>query len=415
MNRPLRGSLVMPGDKSIGHRALLMGALCDGPVRITGLGDGDDNRHTAAALTQLGVTIEHHEDHVLVHGVGLRGLRAPREAIDCGNSGTTMRLLLGVLAGQPFEATLVGDASLSKRPMKRVLDPLSRMGLELLSAREGTYAPVTVRGKSRLKALSYRSPVASAQVKSALMLAGLYADGPTEVTEPAQSRDHTERMLAYLGRPPKARALHVPGDLSSAAFMLAAALLVPGSEVTISDVGVNPSRMGFVDVLSAMGAKLSVGEIIERNGEAQADLSLRYGALRGISIGGELSLRSIDELPLIATLAARAHGTTHIRDAAELRVKESDRIARTTAMLRSFGIAVREHDDGLSVEGRPDEPLVAGQVDARGDHRIAMCGCLLAMIAPPGTELVGAEAIATSFPSFTACLQSLGAKLPFEV
>ena len=402
------GTLRVPGDKSIGHRSLMIGALCNGAVDVTGLGTGEDNLATQRILRQLGVRIDRDGTSATVYGVGLDGLRTPDGPLDCGNSGTTMRLLLGIMAGQPHEVTFVGDHSLSKRPMRRVLEPLGRMGLEVLDARDGTYPPLTVRGRRPLRGMHYDSPIASAQVKSAVMLAGLFADGATTVSEPATSRDHTERMLAWLGTPPEARPLHVPGDLSSAAFMLGAALLVPGSEVTVEGVGTNPTRTGFLDVLSAMGADVARSNVGEANGEPFADLTARFGSLRGVEIGGELAVRAIDELPLVATLASRATGPTVIRDAAELRVKESDRIARTAAMLTSFGVRVDEHPDGMTIHGDPSRPLQAGHVDARGDHRIAMCGTLLARVAPEGTRIEGAESITSSFPTFHECLERLG-------
>jgi len=413
----LRGRVRVPGDKSIGHRSLLIGALCDGPVHVTGLSGGEDNRSSAAVLGELGVRIERDPadpsdaTRAVVHGVGLEGLRAPTRPLDCGNSGTTMRLVLGILTGQPFEATLVGDHSLSRRPMRRVLEPLARMGLEVVRARDGNLAPLTVRGRRPTTAITYASPIASAQVKSAILLAGLWAapGEETRVTEPETSRDHTERMLRWLGRPPRAKAIHVPGDLSSAAFMLGAGLLVPDSDVVIEDVGVNPTRTGFLDVLAAMGAAVERGAEASRNEEPSADLRVRHAALRACDIGGALAVRAIDELPLIATLAARAAGTTRIRDAAELRVKESDRIAKTAAMLRSFGVPVDEHPDGMDIHGDPERALTAGQVDADGDHRIAMCASLLALIAPAGTIVLGAETIATSFPTFHDTLRALGA------
>jgi len=410
---PLAGRVRVPGDKSVGHRSLLIGALCDGAVEVTGLSDGEDNRSSAKILGQMGVRIERHGGgRATVHGVGLDGLEAPEGPLDCGNSGTTMRLTLGILAGQPFEATLVGDHSLSRRPMRRVLEPLKRMGLEVLAARDGNFPPLTVRGRRPLTAIAYASPIASAQIKSAVLLAGLWADGETTVSEPEVSRDHTERMLAYLkeGGRLRARPIHVPGDLSSAAFLLGAGLLVPGSEVVVEDVGVNPTRTGFLDALAAMGVEVSRGEARERNGEPAADLGVRFGTLRGTRIAGELTVRAIDELPLLATLASRAEGLTEIRDAHELRVKESDRIAQTAAMLRSFGVPVDEHEDGMTVHGDPDRPLSAGRIDADGDHRIAMCASLLAMIAPAGSEILGAETIATSFPTFHEALGALGAR-----
>jgi len=433
---PLTGRVRVPGDKSIGHRSLLIGALCDGVVDVTGLSGGEDNRSSAAVLAELGVIIERDSSdtrkggfasaasptHCIVHGVGLDGLKPPTRPLDCGNSGTTMRLVLGILTGQPFEATLVGDHSLSRRPMKRVLAPLQKMGLSIVSAKDGGYAPITVRGARPTTAITYASPIASAQVKSAIMLAGLWADGTTVVTEPETSRDHTERMLAWLregsaspsstglGRPPRAKAIHVPGDLSSAAFMLAAGLLVPGSHVVVEDVGVNPTRTGFLEALDAMGITVGRGATVERNNEPAADLEVRHGSYRGCTIGGALAVRAIDELPLLATLAARADGTTVIRDAAELRVKESDRIAQTAAMLRSFGVPVDEHADGMTIHGDPERALTAGKIDADGDHRIAMCASLMALIAPAGTVIHGTDTIATSFPTFHDALRSLGAR-----
>ncbi len=451
---PLSGTCRVPGDKSLSHRALLLGALTDGatqgPVRVTGLGSGGDNRSTARILRRVGVRVERETpegdgdapgDAVLVYGVGLDGLRAPSpagEPLDCGNSGTTMRLLLGVLAGQPFEATLVGDASLSRRPMGRVLDPLAAMGMEILSAASSRglqHAPLTVRGHRPLRGLDYRSPVASAQVKSALLLAGLWAETPTTVREPGPSRDHTERMLTYLGcpvetgpdgdasrgrwarlQPPPAdrraldvRPLDVPGDLSSAAFLLAAAALVPGSRVTVEGVGTNPTRTGVLDALEAMGVEVQRARERVVAGEPRADLTVSHAALGPFEIAGALSVRAIDELPLLATIAARADGVSRIRDAAELRVKESDRVAKTAALLRSFGVPVDEHPDGLTIYGDPARPLRPGDVDADGDHRVAMCASILGLLAPPGTRIAGAGAIATSFPTFFETLEGLGA------
>ncbi len=410
-HQPLIGRVRVPGDKSVGHRSLLIGALCDGPVAVTGLSDGEDNRSSAKILENLGVRIERHgEGRATVHGVGLDGLKAPNAPLDCGNSGTTMRLTLGILAGQPFEVTLIGDHSLSRRPMRRVLEPLSRMGLEVVSARDGNFPPLTVRGRRPLTAIHYDSPVASAQIKSAILLAGLWANGTTTVSEPEVSRDHTERMLAYLreGNRLAARPIHVPGDLSSAAFLLGAALIVPGSEVVVEDVGVNPTRTGFLDALEFMGVAVHRGAPVERNGEPAADLGVKHQPLRHIHIAGELAVRAIDELPMLATLASFADGVTTIRDAKELRVKESDRIAQTARMLRSFGVDVVEHEDGMDIHGKPGRTLKAGEIDADGDHRIAMCASLLGLIAP-STKVAGADTIATSFPTFHAALRSLGA------
>ncbi len=411
---PLSGTVSVPGDKSIGHRSLLIGALADGAVPVTGLSHGEDNLATARILGQLGVEIVRDPadaSRATVHGVGLRGFRAPTEPLDCGNSGTTMRLMLGLLTGQPFEATLVGDASLSRRPMRRVLAPLSQMGLEVLEARDGNLPPLRVRGTATVRPLSYASPVASAQVKSAIMLAGLYAEGETTVTEPEQSRDHTERMLAWLGRPPAARPLHVPGDLSSAAFVLGAALLVPGSDVTVAGVGVNPTRTGFLEAVAAMGAELHTSSELSSNHEPRADLRAVAGPLRPIRIDGALAVKAIDELPLLAIIASRAAGVTSIRDAAELRVKESDRIAKTAELLEAFGVPCEVHADGLDIHGDPDRVLKAGHIDADGDHRIAMCATLLSLLAPPGSVITGVEAIATSFPTFYDVMGAIGASV----
>jgi len=402
----LRGTIRVPGDKSISHRALILGALCEGVVDVTGLGTGEDITATERVLGQLGVPIMREGNAARIYGVGLDGLMAPSEPLDCGNSGTTMRLMLGVLAGQPFEVTLVGDESLSQRPMNRVLTPLKQMGLEVLEAKKGK-APIRVRGTRDLKGLNYKSPIASAQVKSAVMLAGLRASGETSVEEPGRSRDHTERMLAYLGCPLSSRPIHVPGDLSSAAFLLAGALMEPGSQITVEGVGINPTRTGFLDVIKAMGGKISRGRKDVVNGEPWADLKARYQDLHGTRIDGDLALRAIDELPLIATLAARAQGPTRIRDAAELRVKESDRITRTAEMLQSFGVPVEEHPDGLTIHGDPYRPLESGQVDARGDHRIAMCGVLLARHAGSEARIIGTESVASSFPEFHETLAEL--------
>ena len=362
----------------------MIGALCDGIVEISGLGTGHDNRATERILGQLGVAIERSGTNARVHGVGLGGLQAPELPLDCGNSGTTMRLMLGILAGQPFESVLVGDESLSKRPMGRVLNPLAQMGLEVLETGPQERAPLRVRGSRPLDSMTYESPIASAQVKSAVLLAGLFASGETRVVEPGQSRDHTERMLAYLGRGLEAKPIDVPGDLSSAAFLLGAALLVPGSEISIEGVGTNPTRTGFLDVLDAMGAPVERRGAHTANGEPRADLLMAHQPLQAARIGGDLALRSLDELPLVASLASQAHGTTVISDAAELRVKESDRITRTCSMLQSFGVSVEERPDGMVIHGAPERSLRPGHVDARGDHRIAMCGALLSMIAKAG-------------------------------
>lgn len=434
----LRGRCTVPGDKSISHRALLFGALSDGPVAISGLGRGGDNRSTARALAELGVAIDVDAagTEARVVGAGFGGLRAAAQDLDCGNSGTTIRLMTGLLAGRPFESSLVGDASLTRRPMRRLAEPLRQMGATLDGrvepARPGDiFPPLRVRGGA-LHGISYLLPVASAQLKSALVLAGLQADGQTQVTEPGLSRDHTERMLAFLGAPiavdPATRTvtvdptgwggrLHampitVPGDLSSAAFLLVAALVVPGSEVVVEGVGLNPTRTGVLDALAAMGADLEVTVTGTAMGEPVGQVRARASALRGIDVGGALALRSIDEIPALAVAAAIATGRTVFSDLKELRVKESDRIAALARELGRAGVLVEERPDGLVVDGLAGRQPRGGTVKPEHDHRIAMAGAVLGLGAEAGEEtLVPADDIATSFPSFATTLRVLGASL----
>jgi 3-phosphoshikimate 1-carboxyvinyltransferase len=423
----LAGDVTVPGDKSIGHRAVLFAALAHGRATVRGLSGGEDNRSTVAILRALGVAIDDVGPGVVaIDGRGLDGLRAPAGDLDCGNSGTSMRLLTGVLASRPFASRLVGDQYLHVRPMRRVVDPLVQMGARIVGQpgkKAGeTYPPLVVGpvvDGGKLRGIRYASPVASAQVKSALA-----ADGPTTVVEPERSRDHTERMLAYLGAPltvdglavtldPRgwdgklaARDLLVPGDLSSAAFLLGAAAVVPHSRVIVRGVGVNPTRTGVLDALRAMGATIEVSDERIVGGEPVADLTGSGGALAGIEIGGALTVRAIDELPLLCAVAAYARGETRIRDAGELRVKESDRIAATAAMLRALGVAVEEHDDGLTVRGGAAR---GGVVESHGDHRIAMAGAICALGAAGETRVRDTRNVATSFPGFAATLALLGA------
>jgi 3-phosphoshikimate 1-carboxyvinyltransferase len=433
---PLRGSCRVPGDKSISHRALLFGALCDGTVEIGGLGLGGDNVSTARALAALGVTVHLQGDRGRVVGVGLRGFAQAAAALDCGNSGTTIRLLTGLLAGQSFVTTLEGDASLTRRPMRRLVEPLRQMGATIDgrgdSGKPGeTYPPLIVRG-GRLRGIHATLPVASAQLKSALVLAALQAEGPTEIVEPGLSRDHTERMLRFLGAPlvadPQARSvrvdptgwngllraspLTVPGDLSSAAFVIVAALIVPGSDVSVEGVGLNPTRTGVLDALAAMGADLTVEITGEAMGEPVGIVRARASRLRGTRIEGGLALRSIDEVPALAMAAAAAEGETVFADLKELRVKESDRIASLARELGRAGVTVSERPDGLVVTGVAGDTrtLRGGNVQPKHDHRIAMSGAILGLIADDET-LVPAEEIATSFPTFTAVMRVLGASL----
>jgi 3-phosphoshikimate 1-carboxyvinyltransferase len=451
ITRPLSGTITIPGDKSIGHRALLFSLLSATPVRVRGLGDGADNGRSAKAITALGGTITRDGDALVIQGTGLDGMRAPAAAIDCGNSGTSIRLLCGLLAGQRFQTTLFGDESLSKRPMHRVISPLFAMGARISGQPTGRGAALgdsdpaeAMRGSSdltpplvigpapgALQPIDYVLPMASAQVKTAILLAALYADGETVVTEPGPSRDHSERMLAYLGAPITTagrrtvidtrgwdrrlagEGFEVPGDPSSSAFLVAAALLAGATEVRLPNLCVNPTRTGFLDAIAAMGGEVTRDAPRMAGPEPIADLVVRgpAPALRATEIGGELAVRSIDELPILGVLAARARGTTTIRDAEELRVKESDRIATTCAMLRAFGVTCEARPDGFVVEGNPDRPLRAARVHADGDHRIAMAAAVAALIADGPTEIDDADNVATSYPGFAAALTRLGATI----
>jgi len=425
---PLHGRVRVPGDKSISHRALLLGALAEGTSQVSGFLPCGDCLATLACLRALGVEIETDSQTALtIHGRGLRGLQAPtwdensRAAtpLNCARSGTTMRLLAGILAGQPFESTLNGDEQLLRRPMRRIVEPLRRMGAEIEDV-DG-HAPLTIRGR-RLRGCDHTLPIASAQVKSALLLAGLYADGPTTVRQPGPARDHTERMLAGMGAaiettgltitlsPATSLApfsLRVPGDVSSAAFPLVGAALVPGSEVTIEGMGINPTRTGLLDVMEAMGAEIALGDEREGESEALADVTIRATELRGIEVGGETVVRMIDEFPALAVAATQAHGTTVVRDAAELRVKETDRIATLVAGLRALGARIEALPDGFIIEG--PTPLHGGVVDSHGDHRLAMALAVAGLVAEGAVVIENAECIDDSFPGFVELMQKVGA------
>ncbi|HTJ43799.1 MAG TPA: 3-phosphoshikimate 1-carboxyvinyltransferase [Kofleriaceae bacterium] len=441
VKRPLAGHVQIPGDKSVGHRALLFSLLSETPVHVTGLGDGADNGRSAKAITQLGATITREGGGLIIEGTGLGGMKAPSADIDCGNSGTTIRLLCGLLAGQRFSSILFGDESLSKRPMRRVIEPLAKMGAVIrgqgVGGQLGDMVPPLVVGPAAgpLTGIEYALPVASAQVKSALLLASLWADGVTKLVEPGPSRDHTERMLAHMGAPIVASGrsitldpagwnrtlacdrLDVPGDPSSAAFLIAAAVIAGADNVTCSDVGVNPTRTGFRDALAAMHALVEPQAERKGAGEPVADLAVTRGAgdhLSGIEIAGDLTVRAIDEIPILAVVAARAKGRTVVRDAEELRVKESDRVATTAAMLRAFGVEVEERKDGFSLEGVTDRPLRAARVHAHGDHRIAMAAAVAALVADGPTRIDDADNVATSFPGFVDALRGLGATVRVE-
>lgn len=418
---PLRGKITVPGDKSVSHRSVILGALAEGETRISGFLTGEDCLSTVACFRKLGVTIDTDGTEVRVLGAGLTGLREPDDILDCGNSGTTARLILGVLAGQPFFSVLTGDGSLRKRPMGRVAEPLRQMGAQIAGRDGGRRLPLSIAG-GKLHPVHYSSPVASAQVKSAVLLAGLFAEGVTTVTEPEKSRDHTERMLAAFGaevdingntvrvrgRPSlQGRAVRVPGDISSAAFFLVAASIVPGSDLLVKNVGVNPTRTGILDALTEMGADLTLLNEREESGEPVADIRVRAAALRGVDIGGALIPRLIDELPVLAVAALFAEGQTLVRDAEELRVKETDRIAAVAEEFAKLGAVVQPTEDGFVIEGRQE--IGGGAAGSRGDHRIAMSLSVAALAARKPVLIGSPESVSISYPGFWNTLQSLGA------
>ena len=435
---PLRGTVRVPGDKSISHRAVMFGALAEGTTKASGFLMSDDCLSTIDCFRRLGIRIDADAEHhsVTVYGRGLHGLTpggvSGRQALPAspvslytGNSGTTTRLISGILAGQRFSSLIDGDASIRKRPMKRILDPLTQMGSGICSEGGNGCAPLFIPGRDApLHGIRYTSPVASAQVKSAVLLAGLYADGPTAVTEPAKSRDHTELMLSGFGAEITSSedaeghtacvqpepALHgmeisVPGDISSAAYFLAAGLLVPGSEILIRHVGINPTRAGILQVLKRMGGDVTILNETRQGGEPCADLLVRGSSLKGCEIGGSLIPALIDELPVIAVIACAASGKTVIRDARELRVKESDRIESVTAMLTSMGADVTPMEDGMIIEG--GRPLHGAEIQSFADHRIAMSASVAALIADGETRIKDAGCVGISYPDFYKDLDSL--------
>ena len=418
---PLRGALTVPGDKSVSHRAIMLASLADGVSRVDGFLEGEDARATEAIFRAMGVRIEAPaEGSRVIHGVGIDGLRAPAGALDCGNAGTGMRLLAGLLAGQRFDTMLIGDASLSKRPMRRVTVPLARMGARIDTG-EGGVPPLTVHGGSPLHGIDIATEVASAQVKSALLLAGLYAQGTTTVREPHPTRDYTERMLQALGWPIEfspgfarlegghrlvARDIVVPADFSSAAFFIVAASLVPGSELTLRRVGMNPRRTGLLHVLRLMGADIVETPAGEQGGEPVSDLQVRHAPLRGIEVPVEHVADMIDEFPALFIAAACATGTTVVRGAAELRVKESDRIATMADGLRTLGVQVDETPDGATIHG--GARLQGGAVESHGDHRIAMSFAIAAQLGEGEVRIRDIDNVATSFPGFDALARGAG-------
>jgi 3-phosphoshikimate 1-carboxyvinyltransferase len=417
---PLCGELRPPGDKSVSHRALIFGCLADGESRVTGLLEGEDVLATLEACRQLGLEARKTGDTWILKGVGRDGLHAPNAPLDMGNSGTAMRLLAGVLAAQRFDSVLIGDDSLSRRPMNRIVHPLKLMGARIKTDPDGT-PPLRIHGNPALEGIEYASPVASAQVKSCLLLAGLYARGRTAVREPHLSRDHTERMLPAFGvdlagdravtgggRLQGAQVV-VPGDISSAAFFLVAAALVPGSDLLLRNVGLNATRDGIIRVMKEMGADIELNDLRESGGEPIGDVRVRYtGPLRNVEISAEQVPALIDELPVIFALAAAGEGTLRLRGAAELRVKESDRLAVMAQGLRELGVAVEEYPDGIDITGGA---IGGGTVDGAGDHRCAMSFCILGQVASGPVTVTGARNIATSYPGFADDLARLGGQL----
>lgn len=422
--QPLQGSLTIPGDKSVSHRSVMFAALADGTSHIEGFLEGEDTRATARIFSQLGVRIETPSpSQRIVHGVGIDGLKAPDGPLDCGNAGTGMRLLAGLLAGQAFDCTLIGDESLSGRPMRRVTGPLSQMGAKIDTQDDGT-PPLHVHGGQTLHGIDFASPVASAQIKSAVLLAGLYAQGETRVVEPHPTRDYTERMLSAFGvdiefSPGKARLrggqrlratdIVVPADFSSAAFYLVAASIIPGSELRLKQVGLNPRRTGLLHALRLMGADITEENPAEQGGEPVADLVVRYAPLKGARIPEALVPDMIDEFPALFVAAAAAEGQTVVSGAAELRVKESDRLAAMATGLRALGMQVDETEDGATLHG--GVRLGSGTIESHGDHRIAMAFAIAGQISDGEVRINDIANVATSFPGFDGLARSAGFNL----
>lgn len=417
--RSLKGELLIPGDKSISHRSIMFGALSEGLTEADNFLTGADCLSTISCFRQMGIDIEQSGTHVKIHGKGLHGLQAPTVTLDAGNSGTTVRLMSGILSGQTFSSVITGDASIQRRPMKRVLTPLSQMNAAITSIHNNSCAPLKIE-PATLHAIQYQSPVASAQVKSCIMLAGLYADGITSITEPIVSRNHSELMLRYFGaqittsgstvsiEPDPVlhgQKINVPGDISSAAYFIAAALLTPNSEVLLKNVGINPTRDGMLRICRAMGADITLLNEDYSGAEPCADLLIRSSSLHGTVIDGEIIPALIDELPVIAVLAAFASGTTIIADAAELKVKESDRIAVMTDNLTRMGCEVHATDDGMIIHG--GTPLHGAIIDSHNDHRIAMSFAVAGLVCDGELEIRDADCVKISYPEFYEDLYSL--------
>ena len=419
LSKPLRGEISVPGDKSISHRAVMFGAISKGITEVTNFLEGADCLSTISCFQKMGVSIEKQDTHLLIHGNGLRGLQAPSEILDCGNSGTTTRLISGILAGQSFSSELTGDDSIQKRPMKRIMAPLTSMGANIRSIRGNDCAPLLIHGQ-KLRGIHYASPIASAQVKSCVLLAGLYADTKTCVTEPYLSRNHTELMLSYFGAKVEShdttasvepdpyligQKVMVPGDISSAAYFMAAGLMVPGSEILLKNVGINPTRDGILRVCKAMGGDITLLNIREQGCEPTADLLIKASGLHGTVIEGALIPTLIDEIPIIAVLAAYAEGTTIIRNAEELKVKESNRLDIMVQELSAMGVNIEGTDDGMIIRG--GRPLHGARIDSRLDHRIAMSFTIAGLAAEGETEILRDACVAISYPGFYNDLNQL--------
>jgi 3-phosphoshikimate 1-carboxyvinyltransferase len=415
----LQGEIIVPGDKSISHRSVMFGAVAEGVTKVTGFLLGDDCLSTVSCFKQLGIEIEQEKDQLIIHGKGWGGLQEPKEVLNVGNSGTTIRLMMGILAGRDFHSILIGDESIGKRPMTRVTKPLSEMGAVIDGRQNGEYTPLSIRGGG-IKGIQYQSPVASAQVKSSILLAGLQAEGSTTVIEPVQSRDHTERMIRQFGGTVdtkgsvvsvqggqilKGTTIQVPGDISSAAFFLVAGAIVPNSSITLKNVGLNPTRTGIIDVMKEMGADITIEVLEEGQIEPVGNITVNTSNLKGTTIGGELIPRLIDELPVIALLATQAEGETIIRDAHELKVKETNRIDTVVNELSKLGATVMATDDGMIIHGK--NKLGGGVVSSFGDHRIGMMLAVAALICEDEVLLEQKEAISVSYPQFFTDLASL--------
>lgn len=414
-----RGTVTVPGDKSISHRSIMFGALAEGTTKVTNFLQGADCLSTIDCFRRMGIPIENNPNEILIHGKGLHGLKAPDSRLDVGNSGTTTRLISGILAGQNFTSELNGDESIQSRPMKRIIEPLSLMGAQIESLRGNGCAPLRIQG-APLHGIHYVSKVASAQVKSCILLAGLYADSPTSVTEPYLSRNHSEIMLRHFGASvtsehttasilpePRlhAQEINVPGDISSAAYFIATGLIIPGSEILIQNVGINPTRDGILNVCRNMGADITILNENRKSGEPTADLLVRHSSLHGTTVGGAVIPTLIDELPVVAALACFAEGTTIIKDAQELKVKESNRIDVMVKNLSAMGARITATDDGMIIEG--GHPLHGAVIDSKLDHRIAMTFAVTALAADGETEILGADCVKISYPEFYGDLERL--------